>query len=94
MSDTSAVPASLLLSVLANVADAVLVSDSARRVLYMNPAAEALTRWSFDSAHQESIDRVAPLLDRALDRMLDASVAAAFQPARLARRDGTTAVVE
>src|SRR5690606_10566414 len=48
---------------LASIGDAVIATDTAGRVTFLNPVAEALTGWSLDDARGRALDDVFHILD-------------------------------
>jgi diguanylate cyclase (GGDEF)-like protein/PAS domain S-box-containing protein len=88
---------------LASIGDAVITTDAAGRILYLNPVAEQLTGWSTAEASGKPLDAVFHLVSEAsgkrlavaaLDAFRPAGRAALMEPTLLVRRDGQSFAVE
>lgn len=88
---------------LASIGDAVLVTDMANRVTYLNPEAERLTGWSGDAAVGRPLDEVFRILDGDTLEAARNPAQKAIEAGRtvglelgclLVRRDGSTLPIE
>jgi PAS domain S-box-containing protein len=76
---------------LASIGDAVLVTDTGRRVIFMNPAAVKVTGWSQEEAYGRPIEEVFKIVDEAtgkpvespIDKALERGVAVGLSPRTL-----------
>ena len=66
---------------LASIGDAVIATDTAGRVTFINPAAEALTGWSAAEANGQALEKVFAIINEATRQ-------AAENPAARALREG------
>jgi PAS domain S-box-containing protein len=74
---------------LRSIGDAVIATDDRRRVLFLNPAAAALTGWPDFEAHGKALDEVFPIVNEATGEPVECPVAKVLATGRivgLARR--------
>ena len=57
-------PSAWLWTIINSIADAVIAADGDGRVTFLNKAAETLTEWSGDEAHERPLTEVLPLIDK------------------------------
>ena len=83
---------------LASIADAVITTDLAGRITYLNPTAERLTGWRTTEALGQPLGTVLPLISEATRQPIESIPARCLQEGRavdladgvlLLRRDGT-----
>ena len=83
---------------LESMGDAVITTDHAGMIKYLNPAAERVTGWALEEALGESLDAVLPLISEATRRPVPNTAARCLEEGRtvdleegvlLLRRDGT-----
>ncbi|HYF65316.1 MAG TPA: response regulator, partial [Herpetosiphonaceae bacterium] len=60
----------VLATILRGIGDAVIATDAAKRVIFLNPMAEHLTGWSASEAHGQDFAQVLPLRDVVADHPL------------------------
>ncbi|MEM7594157.1 MAG: ATP-binding protein [Cyanobacteria bacterium P01_A01_bin.83] len=53
----------LLSTILNATSDGVIATNKASKIIYMNPAAQKLTGWNLNEAHQQQVDQVMPIVD-------------------------------
>jgi PAS domain S-box-containing protein len=71
---------------LRSIGDAVIATDEAGRVTFVNPVAESLTGWMLDEARGRSIDEIFPIFDEETGARLESPVSAVI-------REGNTVTV-
>ena len=82
---------------LAAVSDAVLTTDSASRIVFMNAAAEALTGWTFEEAAGKPLDTVFRPLPEGSDETAASNAPSSSEPtlqATLQDRRGFQSIIE
>ncbi|MBY0514019.1 MAG: PAS domain S-box protein, partial [Gemmataceae bacterium] len=88
---------------LASIGDAVIVTDTAGRVTFLNPVAEALTGWSSDAAAGQPLEEVFRIVNERTRRPVENPVARAIREnvvvglanhTALVARDGTEVPIE
>ena len=57
-------PSAWLWTIINSIADAVIATDGDGRVVFLNKAAETLTEWSGDEAHERPVTEVLRLIDK------------------------------
>jgi len=83
-------------SILNNIGDGIIVTDVEGRVTYMNPAAETIAGWSFNTVKNEKFERIIqlqdeenrPFLDSLIDKVLRKPVPVSLSNALLLGREG------
>lgn len=88
---------------LASIGDAILTTDDAGRVTFLNPVAERLTGWGLDQARGRPLDEVFPIFDERSRRPAENPVARVLSEGRvvglanhtiLIHRDGTETPID
>jgi PAS domain S-box-containing protein len=88
---------------LASIGDAVIATDTAGKVIFVNAAAEALTGWTADDAAGEPVERVFRILQQGTQNAVTSPAASALREERvigpgedsvLVARDGSRRAVE
>ena len=60
---------------LASIGDAVIATDAAGNIRFINPVASQLTQWSQEAAHGRSIEEVMPVVEEDTQKPLESGVA-------------------
>jgi PAS domain S-box-containing protein len=88
---------------LASVGDAVIATDTAGRITFMNKVAEALTGWSLSEAFAKPIAEVFDIINESTHQKVDSPVSKVLQNGMIAglanhtilrRKDGTTVAID
>jgi diguanylate cyclase (GGDEF)-like protein/PAS domain S-box-containing protein len=87
-------PSQLLDIALATVVDAVIATDSAERITYLNPAAESMTGWRSTEAVGRQLTTIFFLIDRDTDKVIEKPLDRTGGHASLVNRRGLQVEIE